>query len=371
MKYTLFVTQECNLRCSYCYIEKHPKVMSLNIAEKAIDFLFIKSLLVQEPINIGFFGGEPLLEVDRIQDMIQLIKDHKFYDPDRIHLSLVSNGTIFNDEIADFLTKNNISFGISCDGPSHIQDKFRVYKNGAGSSKIVEANIKKALNSLNSLIVNSVYHPLTFMHLPSTVKYIADQGIKQIYLTADYSANWEAKDIPILEDIYKQVGDIYMGMYREGNPKYINLIDNKISIMLKQGYSEMDKCRMGEAEFAISPEGNIFPCERLAGNGNNDHCIGNVTTGLKKNANPCFFEGDVEINDECLDCGIKDYCMNWCGCSNFMGTGFYNKMSAFQCRSEQLAFKESFRVFQILEKEMGSAFYEHVNGNAFMNSLIN
>lgn len=39
---------------------------------------------------------------------------------------------------------------------------------------------------------------------------------------------------------------------------------------------------MGKGEMAFTANGNIFPCERLIGSGENyKHCIGNVETGLE------------------------------------------------------------------------------------------
>jgi sulfatase maturation enzyme AslB (radical SAM superfamily) len=37
-KLELFVTEECNLRCDYCWVPKHPKCMTLETAKRSIDF---------------------------------------------------------------------------------------------------------------------------------------------------------------------------------------------------------------------------------------------------------------------------------------------------------------------------------------------
>lgn len=65
---TLQVTQNCNLRCSYCVYSGNYKNrthsnlrMSFDVAKKAIDYLFEHSINL-EKVSIGFYGGEPLLE---------------------------------------------------------------------------------------------------------------------------------------------------------------------------------------------------------------------------------------------------------------------------------------------------------------------
>ena len=66
MKYTLAVTQRCNLACDYCYIHEKNSVMPLAVAEKILNFIF-ENTPKSEKIDIGFFGGEPLLEFNLIK----------------------------------------------------------------------------------------------------------------------------------------------------------------------------------------------------------------------------------------------------------------------------------------------------------------
>ena len=63
----LQVTQNCNLRCSYCaysgsyYNRKHSnKQMSKETALRAVDFFMEHSSEIEDA-TIGFYGGEPLL----------------------------------------------------------------------------------------------------------------------------------------------------------------------------------------------------------------------------------------------------------------------------------------------------------------------
>jgi uncharacterized protein len=61
--------------------------------------------------------------------------------------------------------------------------------------------------------------------------------------------------------------------------------------------------------------------------------------------------------------------MNWCGCSNYFSSGYYNRVSSFLCASEQAAIKVAFDVFQKLESEMSGVFMEHLSGRPFANAL--
>ena len=153
--------------------------------------------------------------------------------------------------------------------------------------------------------------------------------------------------------------------------QYIQKLTDKITVMLRGGYQPLERCRMGKGELAFAPSGNIYPCERLIGNDDGStHCIGHVDTGIDPGRMVCNRMAGGRVNDECLACGIRDYCMNWCGCSNYFATGYYNRVSAFLCASEQAAVRVAFRVFQDLETQEGGAFMEHLAGRPYARALM-
>jgi uncharacterized protein len=40
--------------------------------------------------------------------------------------------------------------------------------------------------------------------------------------------------------------------------------------------------------------------------------------------------------------------MHWCGCSNFLATGFYNQVSEFLCTSERVALQTAMNILEEL-----------------------
>jgi len=114
-------------------------------------------------------------------------------------------------------------------------------------------------------------------------------------------------------------------------------------------------------EIAFTPEGNIFPCERIVYDGSPDSslCIGNVETGIDLSRLSCHMMDDGEINSECMKCSIRDYCVHWCGCANFHSTGYYNRVGPFMCAGQKAAISVAFRVLETLEKEMPGVFALH------------
>jgi uncharacterized protein len=360
MKTNLLVTRECNLRCSYCYIGKRTETMPLATGKKAVDFIF-EHTPGSEKIHIGFFGGEPLLAFDRIRDITAYIEDHPKFDPNRVELAIVTNGTVFSDAIVRFVGDHGIRLGISCDGPPAIHDRFRRTLGGGGSSARVVRTIRLAVEALDGVLVNAVFHPETFKALPETVTFLSELGVRHIYLNTDYSAHWAPDQTLQLADVYDRVADNYVRFYRRGDPHFISLIDTKIIVILRNGYAPEERCRMGKGELAFTPDGGIYPCERLVGVTDNRHRIGHLDRGLDPERGTC--RPASILNTPCLTCGIRNYCMNWCGCSNFFATGHYNQVNAFICESEKAALRAAFKAYTALESRLSDSFFDHVHGH--------
>ncbi len=354
MKCNLMLTQRCNLRCGHCNIDKGSRTMSLSIAKKAIDFIFNRARK-DEIIDVGFFGGEPLLAFDRMKEITRYIQDHGDFHPDRLRLSIITNGTLFSDAIARFAGDCNIRFVINCDGPPEIQDIFRRPLTGTnGSSVLVSQTIKHALEALDRVMVNTVFHPATFLMLPRIVEYLSGMGVRHICLNPDYSAQWMSPHLNQLPTIYRQIAYEYVRFRKIGTPHFISLIDDKIIVILQNGYSSEQRCQMGKTALAFSPDGGIYPCERLLGKAGKCHRIGHLESRIEWDRITCRPMPTSPVNASCETCGVSDYCKNWCGCTNFFASGFYNRINSFVCASEKAAIRAAFFALQ----ELGDKIFE-------------
>jgi uncharacterized protein len=360
MKYTLCLTQRCNLQCAYCYVGKRDARMPRDVAARVVDFAY-RHTPPDEEIDFGFFGGEPLLEFELIRQVTEDLERHPSHDPRRVRINIATNGTILTEDILEFVRTHRCSLGISCDGPAEVHDAFRRFPGGRSSLPVVAETIRQAVATLPLVLVNAVFHPKTYPLLPRTVEFLASLGAQRIYLNPDYSAEWTPADLAGLQTRLEEVTDWYIGRYLERKPVFISLLDFKIAVILRGGYQVRERCRMGRGEFAFTPEGNIYPCERLIGNGDNGaHCIGHIDSGLRLDKLSCHTAPGKEVNPECATCGLKDYCMNWCGCSNFMSTGLYNRVSPFTCATEKTMIRSAFRAFRVLEEKLGPTFHTHL-----------
>ena len=80
---TFQVTDDCNLRCTYCYqINKGKRKMTFEMAKDFINMLIKESYEEGSFVDVNtspgiifeFIGGEPLLEIDLIDEICEYIK---------------------------------------------------------------------------------------------------------------------------------------------------------------------------------------------------------------------------------------------------------------------------------------------------------
>ena len=362
MKATLFVTQDCNLACDYCYISKRAVSMDLSTARRVLDFIQARAAEA-ENVDIGFFGGEPLLALPLVLEIARMARSHPVARDRKLDFQLITNGTLLDSACIEALGRQGIGIGISCDGPSFFQDAHRRYRDGSSSAVDVDKAIRLAVQILPQTMVNAVYRPDSIAGLEKVVSYFYGLGVRAIFLNPDFRADWSEADVAVMRKSYAAVAELFRAYHLAGDPARVSLIDAKIALLLNGGYSPHERCSMGRRELAFGPEGAIYPCERLAGDClTSEHRIGSLEEGivrLQTCVPPVHADtagGSSPGATPCQECSIGDYCMHWCGCSNFFSTGSYNRPGAFLCASEKEALRQASRVLACLSEEIGPEF---------------
>lgn len=123
----------CNLDCSYCfYLEKeelYPDTRSWRMNDDLLERYIREFIALQDGPDVLFAwqGGEPtLLGVDYFRNVVALQQKHA--NGKRIANTLQTNGTLIDDEWAEFLGASGFLIGVSIDGPRDLHDTYRVDK---------------------------------------------------------------------------------------------------------------------------------------------------------------------------------------------------------------------------------------------------
>ena len=369
MRVTLSLTHRCNLACRYCYGGRASKDdMSKATALAVVDFI-VGGCRPGADLQVQFFGGEPLLCADLVREIVPYLRGQTAHKGIRLALSVTTNGTLLDRPILEFLREQDIDLCVSVDGPAAVHDLNRRFPNGKGSFSVVEPKLCDALATLASVQVNTVYGPDTIGSLPATVRFLAGIGVPAIHLNPDISAVWPVNFDSQIADAFARIAEDYLAWYTEGREISINVIDSKLALFAKGGYSCEDKCCMGDGELAFAPSGNIYPCERLIGEDRNSpFCIGNVHTGLDAPRRQVVSLGRGNNNQSCRACPWQRYCMNWCGCTNYFMTGRTDLAGSALCAIEraaisaarQVTVSPTFATNQLLARHVAGYFHaEH------------
>jgi len=154
---SIFINEDCNLACMYCYVGTHkkheigdiesiipqlvskqsssPRVISLEFAKRAILDFFDK----YESRTIRFFStGEATLGFNRMKEIRDWVTDITHGNG---KFELQTNG-YFSPSIAQWIAENIDTVWISCDGPPEIQNRYRPTMFGQPSSNVVARNIE-------------------------------------------------------------------------------------------------------------------------------------------------------------------------------------------------------------------------------------
>ena len=118
---TFIVTEDCNLRCKYCYIthKTSNKRMKFETAKKFIDYILTADIERADDVIIDFIGGEPMIEMKLVDQISDYFKK-RAYELNipwawRYRLNFSTNGVNYNSpEVQAYIKKNKgkISIGI-------------------------------------------------------------------------------------------------------------------------------------------------------------------------------------------------------------------------------------------------------------------
>ncbi len=335
---TLAVTHACNLRCTYCYTgAKFNRVMTEQIGHAAINRA-MASILPGGTLSLGFFGGEPLLEAQRIQSLIDFARSQSSHHGINLKLNMTTNGTVTNETAWSIMTTPDMELSISCDGPPHLHDKHRVTIDGQGTSKCVEQTLSRLTSMPLDFHVICVVRPDTVKHLPDTIEYFYDLGVTSIEPSLDLWTSWTTADIQNLEIAIGQCAQIWK---RELTRLRIGWFDEKAAQLAQIPMESGVQCGYGQAELAVSPSGRLYPCERLIGEDveNQEPSIpGNVLVG-KDFLN--IYTSPSRNKHICGECVLSSDCNTICRCSNYIRTGDVSKPDGLLCAWNQSCLQET------------------------------
>lgn len=138
---TLYLNNECNLNCTYCYADpaRQPaRRLDLELISAAAEVVAAACRRRARPLTIVFHGGgEPALHRDRLKQALNRVRAIAARNDVRTFLYIATNG-VLPEADAVWLAREFDLVGLSCDGPAEIHDRQRHCWDGSGSLHLLE-----------------------------------------------------------------------------------------------------------------------------------------------------------------------------------------------------------------------------------------
>ena len=327
-------TNNCNMVCGYCYDAKsRPCQSKMNM--KTLMNSIKKPAYFNGKGRISPFlwhGGEPLLvglgffrEVVRIQG--ELEREGYLFDN-----AIQTNGTLINEEIADFFNEYKFSVSLSLDGPKELNDLTRLYRSGRNKSRSTFSDVLKSIALLKSKGMNpDVIVTLTKQNIGDIVEiyeFLRANKINSKFnpLVKSGSAIEEYNTLAISPIEYREAKLKLLDFwFNDENPVHVRCLEEMFKGAITGNlFHECSFSESCQKEFiSIGVQGDVYPCPEF--DGEMQFLYGNINTNdleeilsnpLRKN----LLKRAGRIK-ECQNCNNRTLCFGGCMRNAYAFTG--------------------------------------------------
>lgn len=261
----ILVANKCNLNCRYCYAhggdyDCESQVLTPESAKKYLRALFSERYISVDVVML--FGGEPTIAPDTIRTICEFFEQYSSLGLiEKMPIfTMVTNGTLIDEELAQTLKKYDVRVTVSVDGPPEINDKLRVDKAGKGTFAKAERGIR---------LLQEVGNPpqmieATYTTLHKKMGYSKEDICH--YLQEHFEI--DGRNILIENCSLNGVDDSLAcnsdGQQNEREGQDILRTQNLHRALLRENFCDLS-CGAGTYLIALFPDGEIYPCHHFVG----------------------------------------------------------------------------------------------------------
>ena len=320
----LILTENCNLRCKYCY-EMDKQRVSMD-KKKAIEILekSLHQMDGYESAVIELHGGEPFLNFELIKQIDEYVMENYNFP---VLFRTTTNGTCINKEIQNWLYERRDRYEVmlSLDGMRNDHDFNRITVNNRGSFDLIDLEFFKS--TWENCPVSMTVSETTLPNLSANTIWIQEQGMDCLN-AFQWATAWNLeKTYPILKRELKKL----IRYYTEHPEKHMCLLVNYDMIRFRNSLTDDYRycVEIDDPIECYDAKGVYAPC----------HGFTSFTMGSKQAAKD--FENmsirDFAFTPEniCYKCQLIHLC-RICFAANHMLTGDMQKQNEEICVFNQL-----------------------------------
>ena len=321
----LFVSQTCNMGCTYCYgsdgTYHQQGLMDLETAKRAVEKLKAGTTDTDD-VNIVFFGGEPLVNYALIKEIICFTEE--LFGPGRVTYGAATNMTLMTDAYLDFFASLPKFFLlVSIDGPKEIHNRQRPLKDGRDSHAVTAERISAALKRGISCTGRATVFADTDRTAVAEEMRRLGLSVWQLTPVSGCAADGVKRDDS--ERIHRMLLDTLPNeavrfaeavKRRDRETADALFLEEDLHNLVIEGVSggEIKKsplgCPAGRNQYAVSAEGDLYPCHRFVGM--EDFRFGHVSDATLTCEVGEFSKSRFDCNPDCAECFLRYGCGGEC-----------------------------------------------------------
>ncbi len=338
----LHITNRCNLRCDYCYLNKSAEDMSPDTGRAAIDAV-IRSALANHfrRVRLKFAGGEASLNLGRLFELYKYASERTAIAGLEFEAVILSNGVTLSEQAIADLDERGIRVMISLDGIGDGHDAQRKFASGAGSFASVEHTLDRLLTYGVRPFISITLSSRNAQDLPDTVRYVLDRDLPfniNFFRDSDCAASFQ--DLRLRDDIVIVALRRSFAVIEEQLPQR-SLLG---MLMDRAQFDQMHNktCGVGDSYLVIDQNGAIAKCQMEIERPITTIHVEDPLTAIRTDQ-AGVQNLSVEQKDGCRACEWRYWCAGGCPLLTFRTTGRYDVQSP-NCRIYQAIYPDLLRL---------------------------
>jgi uncharacterized protein len=349
--YYIYITEACNLRCSYCFVkDKHNhRHLTTQMADSVLSFIRAEAAQLKE-VNVHFFGGEPLLRPRMVDYLAGELRKWSAADGVSLRLGITTNGTLLTTQNCEMLKQHGVGVQLSLDGSKNGNDVHRQLMGGtqcglppSGAFDLVQIdNYKKYFGRTtpNCRMTVTVHN---LQYLSQSIRELHNLGFSSFSIIPDADCGaWTPEYLRHYEGEMAAVF-AYWVQHRDIS---VNAISKTLDALIRRT-KRAHLCPAGATLVGITVDGDIYPCHDFAGRyaadaaERNKLLLGNVQTGYS--SDPGRLREPIAVTDatsgsgyDCATCPAKWVCGRGCPYMNYAHSGDIRTVNATYCETMRI-----------------------------------
>lgn len=325
----LLMAQGCNLGCRYCYAWRNGSnqkgtLMAFDVAKQAVDFLIERSGS-RSDLQVTFFGGEPLLNLETIRDVVTYCRGLELTGSKCFTFEIITNGVLLTPEVTDWMVQEKFLLMISLDGwkEMHRYNRPSLTKSDDHEVIVRHAQYANEQYMVHGLGAVKIRANLTdkFHDTQSVFDYLRSLGFSNIGMSVieplphgDNSPSALTEDqLDELTEVNRQKMILALEQIERGEDpgEYaVREIRKRISAPETRRTKGIT-CGVNRNTAVVDNKGAVYPCHRYEGMPS--YVVGNVFTGMDREATMGYYRKvNRNATNRCHSCWLRDYCAGGC-----------------------------------------------------------